>query len=225
VVGTADGPTIALAPTSEADGGSWRLIASNQLGADTSRAVRVEVHAFTGVEVPRSPAFGAYTMLERLVTGAAMPAPDDLSARWALRWDDDGLHGRVEVTDPVVRNQDGRPAHNDGVELYLDLDNAKTLDYQADDVQIRVTRGGSVVAAHGAMPGGFSATQRETVGGYTVEFTVPLGTGTMPGTFLGLDVHVIDNDLDRREHKIGWAARDDEAYRSPAAFGAVRLGG
>jgi hypothetical protein len=47
----------------------------------------------------------------------------------------------------------------------------------------------------------------------------------IPGTYIGIDLHVIDNDQDRREHKIGWTAKDDDAYRSPAAFGAVRLGG
>jgi hypothetical protein len=219
------GPTIAIAPKSEAEAGVWQVVGSNRLGADTSRAVRVEVRPFAGMVVPRSSDFSAFTPIELLVSGAAMPAPNDLSARWALRWDDAGLHGRVEVTDAVLRNQDGRPGHNDGVEIYLDPDNAKTLDYQDDDVQIRITRGGSVVAERGTMPEGFSGTQREVAGGYVVDFTVPLGAGISPGAFIGIDVHVVDNDNDRREHKIGWAAEDDNAYRSPASLGTVRLGG
>jgi hypothetical protein len=225
VIETAGGPRIAIAPKSEADEGSWQVIASTPLGADTSRAVRVEVHPFAGMELPHSAEFGAYTRLERLVTGPARPAPEDLSARWALRWDDDGLHGRVEVTDPVVRNQDGRPAHNDGVEIYLDPDNAKALDYREDDLMIRIIRGGSVSAERGAMPEGFSATQREIAGGYRIDFTLALDAAIGPGAFIGIDLQVIDNDDDRREHKIGWAAENDEAYRSPAAFGTVRLGG
>lgn len=160
-----------------------------------------------------------------VVNRSAMPAPDDLSARWALRWDDDGLHGRIEVTDAVLRNQDGRPYHNDGVEIYLDPDNAKTLGYQADDVQIRIIRGGSVSAERGTMPEGFSGTQQEVAGGYLVDFTLPLDVAISPGAFIGIDLHVIDNDNDRREHKIGWAAEDDNAYRSPASLGTVRLGG
>ncbi|NIM51744.1 MAG: hypothetical protein GTN78_25870, partial [Gemmatimonadales bacterium] len=219
------GPSMVIAPTSEAEGGMWQVVVSNTLGADTSRAVRVEVRPFAGMEVPRSSVFGAFTRLARLVTGPAMPAPDDLSARWTLRWDDEGLHGRIEVTDAVLRNRDGRPHHNDGVEIYLDLDNAKTLGYEADDVQIRVTRGGSVAADRGTMPVGFAATQREVNGGYVVDFTLPLDAAIGPGAFIGIDVHVVDNDRDRREHKIGWAAEDDDAYRSPAAFGTVRLRG
>ncbi len=225
VVEAGAGAQIAVVPTSEAEGGMWRVVASNTLGADTSRDVRIEVRPFTGMVVPRSTRFGASTPIRRLVTGPGMPAPDDLSARWVLRWDEHGLHGRVEVTDAVLRNQDGRPAHNDGVEVYLDFDNAKSLEYQADDVQIRITRGGSVTADRGTMPEGFSATQREVAGGYVVEFTAPLDTAVIPGAFIGIDVHVIDNDNDRREHKIGWAAESDDAYRSPAAFGTVRLGG
>ena len=218
------GPSLAVALKSEAEGGIWQVVASNRLGADTSRAVRVEVHPFAGLVVPRSPEFGASIPVERLVTGPAKPAADDLSARWALRWDGGGLFGRVEVTDAVLRNQDGRPSHNDGVEIYLDPDNAKTLEYQVDDLQIRVIRGGSVSAERGTMPEGFSATQREIAGGYRVDFTFPLDVAIAPGAFIGIDLHVIDNDGDRREHKIGWAAEDDNAYRSPASLGTVRLG-
>jgi endoglucanase len=225
VMETEAGPSIAITPTSVAEGGMWQVVASNALGADTSRAVRVEVSPFGGMDVPRASEFGAFTPIERLVSGAAMPAPNDLSARWALRWDDAGLHGRVEVTDAVLRNQDGRPHHNDGVEIYLDPDNAKTLEYRADDVQIRIIRGGSVTAERGTMPQGFSGTQREVAGGYVVDFTLPLDAPTSGGAFIGIDVHVVDNDNDRREHKIGWAAEDDNAYRSPASLGTVRLGG
>ncbi|UCG87975.1 MAG: cellulase family glycosylhydrolase [Gemmatimonadota bacterium] len=225
VVEAGAGPRLAIVPESEAEAGIWQVVASNQLGADTSESVRVEVRPFAGMEVPRAAAFGAFTPIERLVTGAAMPAPDDLFARWALRWDDDGLHGRIEVTDAVLRNQDGRPYHNDGVEIYLDPDNAKALGYQADDVQIRIIRGGSISADRGVMPQGFSGTQREVAGGYVVEFTLPFGAEVSPGTFIGIDVHVVDNDDDRREHKVGWAAEDDNAYRSPASLGTVRLVG
>ena len=225
VVDAEAGPVTVVAPKSEADRGTWQVVAANGLGADTSRIVRVDVRPFAGMEVPRSPGFAAWLPIGRLVTGPAVPAPDDLSARWALRWDDAGLHGRIEVTDAVTRNRDGRPDHNDGVELYLDPDNAKSLGYQPDDIFIRIIRGGSVSAARGRLPDGFVSAQREVAGGYVVEFSVPLGTGDSTGAFIGIDVHVIDNDVDRREHEIGWAAAGDEASRSPAALGTVRLGG
>jgi hypothetical protein len=153
-----------------------------------------------------------------------MPDPSILSARWALRWDDEGLHGRVEVTDAVLRNADGRPYHNDGVEINLDGDNTKALDYEADDLQIRGVRQGVVTADRGALPSGFSASRREVPGGWAIDFRLPLGPGAGAGRFVGIDLHVVDNDGDRREHKIAWAASHDGAYRSPAAFGTVRLG-
>ncbi len=223
VVETARGPSVAIVPESDSAAGAWQVVVSNALGADTSRAVTVEVLPFAGAVVPHAAEFGAFSPLERLVTGEAMPDADDLSARLALRWDDEGLHGRVEVTDAVLRNRDGRPYHNDGVEIYLDPDNSKDLDYEAGDIQIRIVREGSVTSERGTLPDGFVATQREVAGGYVVDFSVPLGSAGEPGAFVGFDLHVVDNDDDRREHKIGWASRDDDSYRSPAAFGTVRL--
>jgi hypothetical protein len=219
----ADGARTAVVPTAVSDGGVWRVIVSNALGADSSRVARVTVRPFTGLEIPYGPAFGPAVPLDRLVTGAAMPSPDDLAARWELRWDEDGVHGRVEITDPVLRNRDGRPHHNDGVELYLDLNNDKALAYGPDDVQVRITRGGTVRADRGTLPVGFAATQQEIDGGYVVMFTVPPGDWATPGSFMGIDLQVVDNDRDRREHKIGWATTRDDAYRSPAAMGTVRL--
>jgi hypothetical protein len=224
VVEAAAGPNMVVAPRSESEGGVWQVVASNTLGADTSRAVRVEVRPFVGLEVSHSSEYGVLTPVERLVSGPALPAPDDLSARWALRWEDGGLHGRIEVTDAVLRNRDGRSGHNDGVEIYLDPDNAKTLEYRPDDVQLRITRGGSISAERGTIPEQFICVQWEVTGGYVVDFALPLGAAVSPGAFIGIDIHVIDNDNDRREHKIAWAAEDDDAYRSPASFGTVRLG-
>jgi endoglucanase len=218
-------PSIAIAPKSEAEGATWQVVAANTLGADTSPAVRVEVRPFTGMEVPHSSGFATFTPIARLVTGPGLPAADDLAARWALRWDENGLHGRLEITDPVLRNQDGRPSHNDGVEIFLDPDDAKALGYEADDVQIRIIRAGPVSAERGTMPDGFSSTQQEVPGGYRIDFTLPLDAAAAPGRFIGIDVHVIDNDNDRREHEIGWAATGDAAARSPASLGTVRLAG
>jgi hypothetical protein len=221
----ATGPAVSIVPATADDASTWQAVASNALGSDTSRAVRVAVRPFAGMEVPPGASFGPWMPVGRLATGPAMPDAVDLSARWSLRWDDEGLHGRVEVTDDVLRNSDGRPYHNDGVELYLDADNAKALDYEAGDLQMRIVRQGATTAERGSLPAGLSATQREVPGGWAVEFTVPLPAGAAAGRFVGIDLHVVDNDNDRREHKLAWAASDDGAYRSPAAFGTVRLGG
>ena len=50
-----------------------------------------------------------------------------------------------------------------------------------------------------------------------------LGCSPTPGAFLGIDVHVNDNDNDRRETKLAWAGRRDNAYQSPSAFGVLKL--
>jgi endo-1,4-beta-xylanase len=216
------GPELVVRPLTVADSGFYRVVVSNELGEVTSRTAVLRVRPFTGMQVPAGDRFRLTTPVWRLVTGPTMPQQEDLSASWSLRRDDAGVHGRVRVIDDVLRNGDSRPHHNDGIELYLDLDNHKSVYYEADDVQIRIIRDGLVYADRGTLPAGFFATQYETETGYTVEFTIP--AGALPGPFLGIDVQVIDNDGDRREHKIGWASDEDTAYYSPATFGTVAIG-
>ena len=61
--------------------------------------------------------------------------------------------------------------------------------------------------------------------GYTIEIAIPWRAVAIdsPGPFIGLDVHVNDNDLDRREDKISWHSVRENAYLTPSAFGTVSM--
>ncbi|MEE8437630.1 MAG: sugar-binding protein, partial [Candidatus Neomarinimicrobiota bacterium] len=44
-----------------------------------------------------------------------------------------------------------------------------------------------------------------------------------PHGYLGLDIHINDNDGNTRNWKLAWWAKRDNSYQTPAVFGTVRL--
>ena len=163
--------------------------------------------------------------------GGTVASPADLSAAWRARYDDEGLHLRVDVTDDVLTADDGEAWYqDDGVEVYLDLDNAKTFGaYDADDRQIAVGIDGSVRVTKGPPVAGARASVRETAAGYVAEVTLPwtgLGAEAAAGKFIGLDVHVLDDDDGGPvDAKLAWFAEQDQSHANARLFGTVALGG
>ena len=159
-------------------------------------------------------------------------APDDLAATWRAHWDATALHLHVSVTDDTLTQDSGDAWYqDDGLEVYLDLDNAKTFnDYDPNDRQLSVGLDGRVAARRGSLGPGARATVERTAAGYVVALALPwsaLGVAAVPppGTFLGLDVHVNDDDDGgARDGKLAWYAERDESHRNAALFGVVALG-
>jgi len=206
----------------------WRLYHENFLTEDDVRAMK---------------AFGANSLRIALLASQLQPregqgdappyvysrtaSPADFSASFMALWDDENLYLLIEVQDDVLVNTDPRSYHNDSVEVFLDLRNSKTASYGDGHFQLRATRGrDGVDVERGEAGPGIRAGQAETEGGYAVEIGVPWkALGGRGGPFLGLDVHVNDNDNDRREDKLAWWASSDEAHLKPSIFGTARLVG
>lgn len=237
---------LTVVPRSAGEGGSrYHAVAETPKGRAESRKARLTVGPFAGPDVPRAgraPALdgraeplwdaAAVHPLRRLVVQRDRPpAPGDFSASFRALWDDDNLYLLIEVRDDVLVDTDPRSYHNDGVEVFLDLSNSKAAAYGDGHFQLRAIRGREGVEAErgvldrssGAGPG-IRAGQAETEGGYAVEMALAWeALGGRGGSFLGLDVHVNDNDLDRREDKLAWWASEDEAHLRPSIFGTARL--
>ncbi|MFB6200835.1 MAG: sugar-binding protein [Halorhabdus sp.] len=157
----------------------------------------------------------------------------DVRASWRGCWDDRGLYVLVDVTDGDSVTALDEEYRNDVVEIYLDLDNSRTNNYDGeDDFQLLYPRGSQRV-----IPGANSATNvepirvttTETDGGWRVETAIPwepYGVTPETGTTFGFDVHVSDNeDGNEREGKRAWYARSDVSWQTPQAFAVVELGG
>ncbi len=233
-----NGPVLSVVPVDVSESGdSFTVTVSNELDSTTSAPATLTVLPFSGPRVPRADVTPSVDgrmddmwhaakpiPITKLVSGTE-PAAADLTATFRALHDDSGLYLLVEVTDGVRVTTDPRDYHNDGLELYLDPDNSKQVDYSENDYMMRFNLGQEMIVHRGEPgPGIVWATDDEGAS-YRVEIGIPwsaLADGT-PRTFLGLDVHVNDNDRDRRESKLSWYAARDNAYWTPSVFGTVRL--
>jgi hypothetical protein len=69
--------------------------------------------------------------------------------------------------------------------------------------------------------------QNDTETGYNAEIAIPweaISCTPETGHYLGFDVHINDNDGTRRDCKITWKARRDNAHQTPSVFGTVKIG-
>ncbi len=234
----ADGPTLSIVPVStDESGDAYKVTVSNDLGEVTSRTAKITVLPFAGPQssqARRAPAIDGETdgswsgaprlKIERTVAGV-QTTPDDLSAELRIQYDDSHLYLLIDVTDPIRVTTDPRDYHNDGIELYLDPKNDKSVDYRANHFMLRFNVAQDMQVIRGEPGPGIEWAVSDGPGGYRIEIGIPW-TALMSdgrGPFIGLDVHVNDNDKDRRESKLSWYARRDNAYLTPSVFGTVSL--
>ena len=155
---------------------------------------------------------------------------EDFSANWRALWDPTGLYFIVEVTDDILVNDSDNWYEDDGVEIYIDARNEKSATYDSNDHQIVIEYGTDTIydTKNQLGPGSLSAIQL-TDAGYTVEAYIPwsaLGIDPSAGTFIGLDVHGIDDDAGEsgNDGKLAWFATIDESFKNPSLFGTALLG-
>jgi len=180
-------------------------------------------------------------------TGGAPPAPDDLSGRWKALWDANYLYFLVEVTDDRLVHS---PAHDDrywlddNVEIFLDCDNSKGNGQPApnydglNDFEFGFRWGDPEVALgdHSVKDNrGVNFSMVETATGYLLEAALPWSTlranpgglpAVGPGTRIGLDIHITDNDDfgdEERDFKMAWHSENDNTYRDASMMATVSL--
>jgi hypothetical protein len=151
----------------------------------------------------------------------------DLSAWFRTLWDWENLYFYMEIRDDNLSTNSSVDHLNDGIEIYLDTDNSKSKFFGEDEFQLRfVLNGENIYADIGAYFESASVVQVMLEDGYAVEIAIPwesLNGIAIADHFLGLDVHINDNDSNTRNGKISWFTTSDNAYQSPANFGTVRL--
>jgi hypothetical protein len=174
-------------------------------------------------------------------------SPDDISAEYRAMYDDNYLYLLVDVTDNLlvhdVKNDQsitlpsGSMAtpwwYNDSVEVYIDADNSKSDKYDNDDAQYYFVWDKTkpimgVHQQHGRLEG-VEFAMVTTDKGYRTEIKFPwttLGRKPAAGVKIGFDVQVNDSDSSgKRERKIAWFGKKDDAWENPQVFGNAELSG
>ncbi|UYZ63637.1 sugar-binding protein [Hymenobacter weizhouensis] len=172
------------------------------------------------------------------VTLGRVSSAADLSGSYKALWDEENLYVLVQVTDDL---RDGTLADavwkDDGVEVYLDMQNDKAESYGPNDYQYQTRWNDTTLyEAKRNNKQNVKFAQAATADGYAVEFRFPWRTlgltepalAGLPGvvrngTLLGLDVHISDDDGATRKAKKAWFATTDNSYQRPDAFGTVEL--
>jgi hypothetical protein len=196
-----------------------------------------------------APRYKLANVLKSFSSGEACSSPsspNDLSAEYKAMWDESNLYLLVDITDDTLVNDtshdqsitlpSGSAAvpwwYDDCIEVYIDADNSKSNQYDNDDAQYhfdwdRTHPTMGTHQQHGRMEN-IEFAMVTTPTGYRTEIKFPWATlGRKPavGATIGLDVEVNDDDSGKRDHKIAWFARQDDAWENPQAFGNAELAG
>ncbi|MFN3404256.1 MAG: sugar-binding protein [Cytophagaceae bacterium] len=155
--------------------------------------------------------------------------PADLSALFKITRDAANLYILVDVTDDILRNDGTLNWEKDAIEIFIDMGNDKAGAYGANDFQYTFVYNTPTVfeARHNAV-GGVVFAQGAKAGGYVMEIRIPwatLGGAPASGTFMGIDVHVNDNDSGTRNAKIAWNDETDNAWQNTALLGTLQIAG
>ncbi len=159
---------------------------------------------------------------------------NNLAAEYKSMWDENNLYVLVEVTDSILRHDPNIAWHNnDGIELYLDADDAKAADYGQNDHAYAfiwdATSPEIWKKTENSRTNGVKYAMVTTDKGYRLEAAFPwttLGAKPSAGAKIGLEVQVNDNQGNKeRDGKLSWHDDNDRAWQSPQAFGNAELAG
>jgi hypothetical protein len=157
---------------------------------------------------------------------------EDFSAYYKAMWDKDNLYILVDVTDENLTNDSSSDLwyEDDCIEVFIDADNNRSGNYDDNDYQFHFDWDKNNPTMdedeHGTVEGVQFAMVTTTTR-YRTEIKFPwatLGTKPSPGTAIGFEVHVNDDDSGDRT-KLAWSGTRDTAYEDTRAFGKAELAG
>lgn len=168
--------------------------------------------------------------LRQVVLGT-VDSDADLSATAWVMWDESGLHVLVDVVDDAIHTEHNDVWQRDGVEIYVDGDDAKTAQaYDQNDAQFALPLNGTQLTGRRGRDGmdeGVLFASADTEDGYIVEMTIPwtsVQTSASEGVRIGFEVQVNDDDDGNgRDAKLAWFDASDNAWQWANVFGTAVL--
>jgi hypothetical protein len=174
---------------------------------------------------------------------------EDGSFEFACAADENFLYIAIKIRDDdkcVDENVGDDVWNDDSIELYIDGDNSKSAEYEADVSQITIGRynigedpktpklnawtGGNGLGQAASATGTMAAVV-DTDYGWAMEVAVPLDSFNIElddGTVIGFNVQLNDDDDGGDvDHKLSWSEKeregDETAYLDPSVFGELKF--
>ena len=151
-----------------------------------------------------------------------------ISGTAKITWNANKIEFFFNVKDTTPFDDSVNNWEDDAVEIYLDMNHAKTATYQADDVQIIVPRAAGTLSGIGTVTfASISVVRAEVTGGYTLDVSIPWASlnnaGSQLGKTIGFDI-AVDDDLNggTRDAQL-MLLGTDQAYNNTSFFGDLIL--
>jgi hypothetical protein len=151
-----------------------------------------------------------------------------------VTWDSDSLDLDFLIEDTTPFDDSALNWQDDSVEVYLDLNHAKTTAYETDDFQITIPRNAGALSGGTGTNGNLSynaivvSNRKTDATGYSLSVSIPYsalnGAGDQTGKTIGFDIAVNDdtNGGDTREGQ-SMLYGSAENYHDTSQFGALTL--
>ncbi|MGB1255629.1 MAG: sugar-binding protein [Thiolinea sp.] len=171
--------------------------------------------------------------LDTLIAGETW-VKRDLFGKWQGKWDKEFLYLSVQVYDEQIKHDSENPEDDDSIEFYIDADNSRNGSYDGiNDFRMTFAWGREEVIIDEKSPQSIHEDLWfeliDTEDGYKLHAKIPwamLGVDADVRHRVGIEVQVNDDDDGgKREQKISWLAREDNAMNDPRLFGVVLISG
>jgi endo-1,4-beta-xylanase len=161
-----------------------------------------------------------------IITAGKNPA----SAKVKTLWDENYLYVLATVKDSNLSDKSENPWEQDSIEFFIDENNGRTVEFEADDAQYRVNFNNVQSFGANCVEDRYvtvtkSVYEGETVVGYLVEAAVPFKSAKVAGQILGFDVQVNDdsNADGVRDGMSNWNDASGVGYKNTESFGLLKL--
>ncbi len=161
------------------------------------------------------------------VSSGTIDDEDDLSGNFKLQYSSEGLYFIVNVRDNNISAQYDADdiSKNDGIEIFLDLNNHKRVYYEQDDYHYVFCVNGMMVEKNNKSTENIDFIVNTNPVGYVVEGFIPwetLSHDPMADEFIGFEMKIIDSDEGVKEGKLSWWETADMARSKTSVFGVAQ---
>ncbi len=162
------------------------------------------------------------------ITSGTIDDDEDLSGKFKLQYSSDGLYFIVDIKDNYVSapNDINQISQNDGIELFLDLNNHKSVYYEKDDYHYVFSANGMKVEKNNKSTENIDFIVNKNPVGYVVEGFIPWETVShdpVADEYIGFEIKIIDSDEGTKEGKLSWWEETSEsAHNKTNVFGVAQ---